>query len=302
MPEQSPSAERPARSNVSLPPTERRSRRFAPATRSCSAGRVYTARDATHERLLAELDASGALPFGLEGQVLYYAGPTPAAPGQASRLGRAHDRQAHGCRHAETARGRHRRHDRQGRALRGGPARVRRVRRGVLRGRRRRGGPSRLARSKCDDRSRGTTSAPRRSSSWSSSDSRRSWPSTRWATTCTPRRRRGGARRRAVSASEPAAFGASARDDGEPDRGPMPRGRSSRSRASRAAASPRSSSCSLKRLELAGAPVRVAARAGRHGRRRGDPRRSCSTPSTSGSTLGPSSFSTRRVAPSSSPR
>ncbi len=43
-------------------------------------GPVYAARDATHERLLAELDATGTLPFGLTGQVLYYAGPTPASP------------------------------------------------------------------------------------------------------------------------------------------------------------------------------------------------------------------------------
>jgi len=45
-------------------------------------GPVFTARDATHERLLAELDAAGSLPFGLAGQVLYYAGPTPAMPGR----------------------------------------------------------------------------------------------------------------------------------------------------------------------------------------------------------------------------
>ncbi len=46
-------------------------------------GPVYTARDATHERLVAQLDATaGLLPFGLEGQVLFYAGPTPPAAGR----------------------------------------------------------------------------------------------------------------------------------------------------------------------------------------------------------------------------
>ncbi|MDZ4168940.1 MAG: fumarate hydratase C-terminal domain-containing protein [Coriobacteriia bacterium] len=45
-------------------------------------GDVYTARDATHARLLAELEASGELPFGLAGQTLFYAGPTPAAAGR----------------------------------------------------------------------------------------------------------------------------------------------------------------------------------------------------------------------------
>lgn len=45
-------------------------------------GPVFTARDATHERLLAELSAGGQLPFGLEGQTLFYAGPTPPAAGR----------------------------------------------------------------------------------------------------------------------------------------------------------------------------------------------------------------------------
>lgn len=45
-------------------------------------GPVFTARDATHERLLAALAADGALPFGLEGQTLFYAGPTPPAAGR----------------------------------------------------------------------------------------------------------------------------------------------------------------------------------------------------------------------------
>ncbi|MEN6429654.1 MAG: fumarate hydratase C-terminal domain-containing protein [Coriobacteriales bacterium] len=44
-------------------------------------GVVYTARDATHERIVAELRRSGVLPYGLQGQVLFYAGPTPARPG-----------------------------------------------------------------------------------------------------------------------------------------------------------------------------------------------------------------------------
>lgn len=45
-------------------------------------GTVYTARDATHERLSAELAREGALPYGLAGQALFYAGPTPAIPGR----------------------------------------------------------------------------------------------------------------------------------------------------------------------------------------------------------------------------
>jgi tartrate/fumarate subfamily iron-sulfur-dependent hydro-lyase beta chain len=45
-------------------------------------GVVYTARDATHERLTTELDRLGRLPYGLEGQTLFYAGPTPPAAGR----------------------------------------------------------------------------------------------------------------------------------------------------------------------------------------------------------------------------
>ena len=45
-------------------------------------GPVYTMRDAGHERALAALDADGALPFGLDGATLFYAGPTPAAAGR----------------------------------------------------------------------------------------------------------------------------------------------------------------------------------------------------------------------------
>ncbi|MBQ6586714.1 MAG: fumarate hydratase [Coriobacteriales bacterium] len=45
-------------------------------------GPVYTMRDAGHMRALAELQATGRLPFDLQGQTLFYAGPTPAAAGR----------------------------------------------------------------------------------------------------------------------------------------------------------------------------------------------------------------------------
>lgn len=45
-------------------------------------GPVYTARDATHERLIEHLNQTGTLPFDLEGQTLFYAGPTPSAAGR----------------------------------------------------------------------------------------------------------------------------------------------------------------------------------------------------------------------------
>jgi tartrate/fumarate subfamily iron-sulfur-dependent hydro-lyase beta chain len=47
-------------------------------------GPMYTLRDAGHIRLLAELDAQqdDELPYGLTGQAIFYAGPTPAAAGR----------------------------------------------------------------------------------------------------------------------------------------------------------------------------------------------------------------------------
>jgi fumarate hydratase subunit beta len=45
-------------------------------------GPLYLARDATHARIAAELERDGRLPYGLEGQVLFYAGPTPPRAGR----------------------------------------------------------------------------------------------------------------------------------------------------------------------------------------------------------------------------
>ncbi|WP_087065769.1 FumA C-terminus/TtdB family hydratase beta subunit [Intestinibacillus massiliensis] len=45
-------------------------------------GTVYTARDAAHKRIVAAMEAGGPLPFDLRGAAIYYAGPTPAKPGQ----------------------------------------------------------------------------------------------------------------------------------------------------------------------------------------------------------------------------
>jgi len=67
---------------LSLPPTAEELAALRAGDEVLLSGPVYTARDATHERLLAELDESGELPYGLAGQVLFYAGPTPPAAGR----------------------------------------------------------------------------------------------------------------------------------------------------------------------------------------------------------------------------
>lgn len=46
-------------------------------------GSLYTLRDAGHMRLLEEIEKKGGkLPYGLESQTIFYAGPTPAAAGR----------------------------------------------------------------------------------------------------------------------------------------------------------------------------------------------------------------------------
>lgn len=45
-------------------------------------GTIFTGRDAAHARMTAALDAGEELPVDLQGQVIYYAGPTPAKPGR----------------------------------------------------------------------------------------------------------------------------------------------------------------------------------------------------------------------------
>lgn len=44
-------------------------------------GVLYTARDAAHKRLVELIETGAQLPFDLEGQIIYYVGPTPAKPG-----------------------------------------------------------------------------------------------------------------------------------------------------------------------------------------------------------------------------
>lgn len=45
-------------------------------------GAIYTARDAAHRRMAEALAKGDPLPFDVRGQIIYYAGPTPAPPGR----------------------------------------------------------------------------------------------------------------------------------------------------------------------------------------------------------------------------
>jgi fumarate hydratase subunit beta len=46
-------------------------------------GTILTGRDAAHKRLVEALDKDGKTPIDLEGQIIYYVGPSPAKPGKA---------------------------------------------------------------------------------------------------------------------------------------------------------------------------------------------------------------------------
>ena len=45
-------------------------------------GVIYAARDAAHKRLVEMLEKGMELPFDITGQIVYYVGPCPAAPGR----------------------------------------------------------------------------------------------------------------------------------------------------------------------------------------------------------------------------
>lgn len=45
-------------------------------------GTIYTGRDAAHKRLLDLIQEGKSLPIDIQGQIIYYVGPSPAKPGR----------------------------------------------------------------------------------------------------------------------------------------------------------------------------------------------------------------------------
>jgi len=45
-------------------------------------GVIFVARDAAHKKMVEALDHAEALPFEIQGQIIYYMGPSPARPGE----------------------------------------------------------------------------------------------------------------------------------------------------------------------------------------------------------------------------
>ena len=67
--------------HISAPLTKEQTRQLKCGDRVYLSGTIYAARDAAHKRFVETLEQGGELPFPIEGSVIYYVGPTPAAPG-----------------------------------------------------------------------------------------------------------------------------------------------------------------------------------------------------------------------------
>ncbi len=72
----------PETTRIVLPVSRAELRSLSSGDEVTLCGDVFTARDATHARLLSALERDGTLPYGLSGQTLFYAGPTPPAAGR----------------------------------------------------------------------------------------------------------------------------------------------------------------------------------------------------------------------------
>ncbi|MDR2078399.1 MAG: Fe-S-containing hydro-lyase [Treponema sp.] len=66
---------------IELPLTKEKAAPLKAGDRIYLSGIIYTARDAAHQRLITLLDRREPLPFPPEDSLIYYVGPTPAAPG-----------------------------------------------------------------------------------------------------------------------------------------------------------------------------------------------------------------------------
>ena len=68
--------------HITLPLTREAARELRAGDSCLLTGILYTARDAAHKRLCAVVERGEKLPFDLTDAVIYFVGPSPAAPGQ----------------------------------------------------------------------------------------------------------------------------------------------------------------------------------------------------------------------------
>jgi len=69
--------------NLTTPLTEEKVRSLKMGDQVFITGIIYTGRDAAHKLLLAVIDKGEKLPVDLDGQIIYFVGPSPAKPGKA---------------------------------------------------------------------------------------------------------------------------------------------------------------------------------------------------------------------------
>lgn len=69
--------------NITTPVTESEMRQLKAGDNVRITGNIFTGRDAAHKRLVDLLQAGKELPIDLEGQFIYYVGPSPTKPGHA---------------------------------------------------------------------------------------------------------------------------------------------------------------------------------------------------------------------------
>ncbi len=67
---------------IELPLTEEIALQLRAGDHVLLTGWIYTARDAAHKRMIEEMNQGKELPFELQDQVIYYAGPAPTPPGK----------------------------------------------------------------------------------------------------------------------------------------------------------------------------------------------------------------------------
>jgi fumarate hydratase subunit beta len=67
---------------IALPLTEKTIESLKASDNLLLSGTLYVARDAAHKRMVEALDRGEPLPFDIEGQALYYMGPSPSPPGR----------------------------------------------------------------------------------------------------------------------------------------------------------------------------------------------------------------------------
>jgi fumarate hydratase subunit beta len=68
---------------VTLPLTDKAVRDLRAGDSVLLSGTIYVARDAAHKRMIEALDSGGDLPIDIQGQTIYFMGPTPPRPGHA---------------------------------------------------------------------------------------------------------------------------------------------------------------------------------------------------------------------------